>query len=465
MFERLKSSFGATIKWVKTAITQPRHELTRWESAARFAYDLGRYGERQLRQDKAPQMASALSFHTLFGLLPVLVVATVVARTLLGRDEFMGMADRVLSSLGLYTIDLARASEDATAAAAPTDSIGLWLHNLIDQSMGLNLAALGWVGLLVVMYTAISLMVTVENSFNAIYRAPEGRPWVRRVPLYWFVLTISPIAIGITIMIDGAFTSMFDSFPLWGWLLKIINIIWTLVMIWLIMYGAYSLIPNTRVQRTSTLVGSLVAALTIYILIQGLGVYFDRAVSFSKVYGSLGLIPLFMFWVYLMWLAILFGLEVAAILHNLQGRRLDELEKKPAASQPLGLIDPAAVVTLMQQIAEKFEQGQSIASHEIAGTLGMAESQVARIIEHLERSGLLFKVERPEDTWTLSRPPDQISVETLLETAFGLADEGRTACGSILLARLRTAQLKAASEFNLAALVRGEGASLDLLTN
>ena len=59
---------------LQEAIVQPRHELDRWQKAARFVYDLGRCGLRQLDNDRATQMAAALAFRTLFGLMPVLVV-------------------------------------------------------------------------------------------------------------------------------------------------------------------------------------------------------------------------------------------------------------------------------------------------------------------------------------------------------------------------------------------------------
>ena len=101
MFKRITQWIDAFLNWLGRAVSQPRDELTRWEQAARFAYDLGRHGARQLQQDRAPQMAAALAYRTLFGLLPVLVVATVVARAIMGPTEFLDLAGRVVESLGL----------------------------------------------------------------------------------------------------------------------------------------------------------------------------------------------------------------------------------------------------------------------------------------------------------------------------------------------------------------------------
>jgi membrane protein len=57
----------------------------------------------------------------------------------------------------------------------------------------LNLETLGWIGLAVMIYAAVAMMVTIENCFNTIYRAPEGRSWLRRLPTYWTVLTLGPL--------------------------------------------------------------------------------------------------------------------------------------------------------------------------------------------------------------------------------------------------------------------------------
>ncbi len=80
----LRRNANAAFHWLKRVVSQPREELNRWQQAARFAYDLGRFGARQLRHDQAPQMAAALAFRALLGLVPVLVVGTVLilARTI-----------------------------------------------------------------------------------------------------------------------------------------------------------------------------------------------------------------------------------------------------------------------------------------------------------------------------------------------------------------------------------------------
>ena len=87
--DRLESLLG----WMRRVITQPFNELNRWQRAVRFGYDLGRFGARQLKHDRAQHMAAALSFRTLFSLLPVLVVATLLVKGLIGLEPFLAMAE------------------------------------------------------------------------------------------------------------------------------------------------------------------------------------------------------------------------------------------------------------------------------------------------------------------------------------------------------------------------------------
>src|SRR5438552_11486798 len=194
-----------TLQWFKQAVTEPRHQLDRTERFVRYSYELGVHGYKALRRDNAPQMAAALSFRMLFALLPVLVVSAVFTKGLRGPDEFINLAHRIIDGFGLYNQYPTSLSGEPTTGV----SFGSSLEDLVRKISSIDLSALGWVGLLVVVYSAIGLMVTIENSFNAIYGAPEGRSWVRRVPMYWLVLTLGPLFIGVTAWMGRQFGQFF----------------------------------------------------------------------------------------------------------------------------------------------------------------------------------------------------------------------------------------------------------------
>jgi membrane protein len=448
MLQKVREFIAGALRWLTHVIRQPREELDRWQRAVRYAYDLGRYGARQLQEDRAPQMAAALAYQALFALIPVFVVAMILVRGIIGVPRFLGWTETLLASAGLSTVTISRPA----GVGAETQSISLqdWLEGLIGQAGRVDLAAVGWVGGIVIAYAAISMLVTIENSFNTIYRAPEGRPWARRVPLYWFLLTVSPIALSLTAVLHTWVETWADDLG-WGPLFAgLVTIAWSISVGWLFWFGVYSLVPNTRVDVRASAAGALVCVVLLEIGKRTLGAYMSNAFAVSQLYGSLGLIPLFMFWIYLMWLAVLFGLEVSATLQFLGHRVHEEMETRRLA---VGLIEPAAVVSVMQVIAEEFAAGQPATQRHIADRTRLPERVVGSIMQELCAIGLLHRLEREQSAVCLALPADQVTADRLMDVGFRLADGGGERWVSAFAERLRQQQRELARQFTLSALV------------
>lgn len=447
--------------WLKRVVTQPRSELTRWQKAARFTYDLGRHGARQLKEDNAPQMAAALSFRTLFALFPIVVVSTVLFQGLRGVDRFHELVGDLVEGAGLDDVQVVPLNGPVEDGEQPdTMSLGEWVQEFISQVGDVNLETLGWIGLAVLIYAAIAMMATIEDAFNTIYRAPEGRSWLRRVPVFWTVLTVAPIAVGLIFFLDARVDSYIQAMggP-WQWIAWIAGGVWSFTIIWLTMLGLYVIVPNTRVAIRQALIGALVAA----ILIQGgksfIGGYIATFLTTRQLYASLGLVPLFMFWLYIMWLVVLFGLEVAATLQSLGGRRLEEVENNRHRT---GVLDPASILLVMEEIARQFMQGKTASLRRIAEFTSMPESTVAEMVKRLQDAQLVHRVDQDRDTSavTLARPPERITADELMAVGFAMADDGRPHGKSDMLKRLREAQQALAADATLASMMQGSGEEL-----
>jgi membrane protein len=442
----LRRIIESTMRWLKRVITQPREELDRWQAAVRFAHDLGRFGARQLQHDRAQQMAAALSFRTLFGLLPVLVVATVLVKALGTQESFVEPLSRLLEFWGLDNVRLEAGVEGGSA------TLDVWLSERAREAIeNVNVAAIGWVGVAITIYAAISLVVTVEDCFNVIYRASQGRPWKYRVPLYWFLLTISPLILVCSGYVNSRFEELLVQLDTYQWLATTVDVLWSVFAIWLLMLTAYMLFPSTKVHWRPAMIGALVSAILLEIGKRTMGMYLANALSLSQLYGSLGLIPLFMFWVYLMWLAVLFCLQVSSTLQHLHGRQLAELEQRRRESS---MIDPAVVPVIMKAIAERFREGRTTGTEHITGATGVPDVVTERIVDQLVAEELLHRVADSERTVALSRPPDEIPVQQLLDIAFKAADlDVDDQRATQLLERLRTAQKDASAGVTLATLL------------
>lgn len=440
------------LRWIGHVIRQPLDELNRWQRAARFAYDLSRHGARQLREDRAPQMAAALAFQTLFALVPVLVVVMLIVQAFMPLQEFNGLVGKMLAWAGMT--DVTVTVPDGIAAEPQDTSLQVWLTELIRQAADTNLKFVGWIGGGVIVYSAISMLVTIETSFNTVYRAPEGRPWSRRVPLYWFLITISPAAIYATtvahLMVEG-WARDFAGVP---WFIEVVHVAWSLTIGWLFWFVVYSLVPNTTVSLQSSAIGALVCAVLLEIAKRSLGAYLSNAFTISQLYGSLGLVPLFMFWVYLMWLFILFGLEVSATLQFLDNRALEEIEKRRATT---GLVEPAAVVSVMEVVAEGFRDGQPMLQRKIADRTGVPEQAVAKIVQELCKSGLLHRIDRDQNTVCLAQSPENVTADRLMDIGYRLADGAGERRISEFAERLREHQRSLAKSITLESLVPADG--------
>ena len=153
---------------------------------------LGKFCLAHLAEARAAQMAAALSFRMLFGILPVLVVGTLVVKSVMG-EEFPIFVTRMIEAAGMDGVSLVR--PDVSDGGTTTVPLGSWVNEMVAYAASLNLAAIGWIGVGTVAFSAIWLLVAIEESFNIVCRAPRGRAWMRRVLVYWFLLTFGPLAL------------------------------------------------------------------------------------------------------------------------------------------------------------------------------------------------------------------------------------------------------------------------------
>jgi membrane protein len=186
--------------------------------------------------------------------------------------------------------------------------------------MDVNIAALTWIGVLVLIYSAIALMVNIENCFNVICRSKTGRSWLKRIPTYWFILTFGPVAAAVGLWADQQVALMIDEVVGWQWLLLVAQKVWSFLLCWGVLMLLYRTIPTSKLGSTSVMIGAAIATLLLMLGQATLSLYFNHAISLKQMYGSLGLLPIFMFWLYLMWLIILLGLQVSSILESVSDR-------------------------------------------------------------------------------------------------------------------------------------------------
>jgi membrane protein len=439
-------------EWTTRVVTHPREELTHWQATARFWYDLARVGARQLREDRALQMAAALAFHTLFALMPLAIVSTALFKGIQGVDTLRSLVHQMVQTAGLDAVRVMPANPGG-AAGDEGISLGAWLEDMVAKFGTIDLETLGLVGFAVMMYAAVAMMVTVEDCFNTIYRAPQGRSWLRRVPVYWTVLTVGPIGIALLFLVDSHVGRWLSTVDASHGILRVLGVLWSIGLITVMLLGTFVLLPNTFVSWRSAVGGAFVSAVLLHVGKVGLAAYINNAFSFSHLYGPLGFVPVLMIWTYAMWICILFGVEVAAIVQRLGGRR-DELEDLERLRLRTGMIDATSVLFLMEVVAEGFASGQAVSLGRVVDETGLPEPVAAEILQKLVVQGFVHRVASIEPAYTLARPPEEISADSLIEFGCGMLHERNGRRTSRTVEALRHAQRRLAANTTLAGLAR-----------
>ncbi|MDX1385567.1 MAG: YihY/virulence factor BrkB family protein, partial [Thermoanaerobaculia bacterium] len=182
---------ATTAGWhVRQLLTRPGEELSLLHRTAAFWIRLSISCARKLRRDRASQVAAALTYQTLFSLVPTVVLALLLFSSVQGLD---GASERARSSVIDFV--LPDSLVGATAAGEEVSGTGseefddareilrVRIDELLQRLEEVNLAGIGLIGLAAFLYGATSLMSTIEGSFNSIYQAEETRPLTIRLHL------------------------------------------------------------------------------------------------------------------------------------------------------------------------------------------------------------------------------------------------------------------------------------------
>jgi membrane protein len=258
-----------------------------------------------------------------------------------------------------------------------------------------------------------------------ICHAPQDRAIFRRIPLYWTAVTVGPVLLYSSFRFQHRLVATVEHLGGGGQVASIVGFIFALLSTWLFLLGLYKLMPYTKVDTTAAAIGSIIATVFWTIVTHLFGAYvnwsFSRESStFTVVYGSLGLIPLFMLWIHALWVIVLYGLEVTRTL-MIVGVRLDR--GLPVLDDLPPMTDPASIVPVVKVIADRFEQGRLTDVSHIVDRTHFSPAAVEILLKGLVQDGVIYRVdERRRQGFSLARPPARITTDQLMQTAMRLTD-------------------------------------------
>ena len=254
--------------------------------------------------------------------------------------------------------------------------------------------------------------MTIEQTFNDIWGVQQGRSIWRQVVYYWTWITLGPLVILGAVAFTGTaeFSHWSGKFAFLHGSEKILIELAPFVILWVGFGLLYGLMPNTRVRFHAALVGGIVGG-TLWQLNSLLNtMYLSRVVTYSKIYGALGILPVFLLGVYFSWLIVLFGAQVSFAVQNVHvfiqkraSERLDQAGRELLACR---------IVLLT---AQRFLSGEPPhGREELADKLGAPLQLLNRIAARLVDGGVLLEVANTESALAPARPPESITVTDVL---------------------------------------------------
>lgn len=498
---RLIRIVTGTFGTAKDEVFSLESNLTRFEKFVHFWVMVW----QSFVRNRCPVRASALSFTTLLGLIPMLAVAMSVTTMFLkseGQEQIQTFVERFVQQMIPSPVveygpppPPTVASQDTnlpptapvepglatTTSDQPTNAIAApirddrvdaaqkeaakYIHNLIQNAYS---GRIGVVGVVLLFWTAIVMLTRVEETFNDIWGVTHGRNWLSRVVLYWATITLGPLLlVGAVGLASGSYFQKTRALltdvpflePVISQLLPVLVISTTFALF-------YKLMPNTKVNFGAALVGGALAgtawhSFNVFSLYLG-----SRAVNASKLYGGLALIPLLMLGLYTVWVIVLFGAQVAYAFQNresyLQERMAENVNQRGREFVAL---------RLMTCIGQHFHQGQPPATVQLmARELGIPTKLVQQVLHTLLAARLVVEVHGAEAGYAPARPLETINGHHILLAMRATQGQELVTRDEPVrtevygeFARIQAAEKEAASSVTMLALIHRAQARLELV--
>lgn len=289
---------------------------------------------RRFRDDNCFETAGALSYTTLFAIVPLL---SAVLAMLSLFPAFTALRDTLSNFIFRNFVPGAG------------DTVQGYLLQFADNASKLTV-----VGILVLFVSALLMMASIEDRLNRIWRVPVPRKGGSRFLMYWAALTLGPLLIVLAVAASSwVFAQPFlkgaDQSGVFG--LNVIKVM-PFASTWAGLALMYALIPNRRVRWRDALTGALVAALLFELARTLFALYVSSIANYNEVYGALAAIPIFLIWVFLSWVIVLLGATLTAALTAFEYRRNDEL--LPEGCEFVGLL------RVLQRFASAQRSGEGL---------------------------------------------------------------------------------------------------------
>ncbi|ATI03573.1 MULTISPECIES: YihY/virulence factor BrkB family protein [Cycloclasticus] len=365
--------------------------------------------------------AMSLVYTTLLSIVPLLALSFSVLKAMGVHNEIEPFLFQFLAPLG----------EQGT-------QIG---ENIIGFIDNIKVGVLGSVGLGLLIYTVLSLVQKIENAFNMIWHVETTRSIGERFSSYLSVILIGPVmmvsAIGVTATImSSSIVTYFATIEPFGSLI----VLATKLLPYLMVMGAftfiYMFVPNTRVRLSAALIGAIVAGF----LWESSGLLFATFVvnstKYTAIYSSFAVVIMLLIWLYISWLILLFGSNLAFYVQNPSSLRVDRggFEISNRVKERIALL-------LMQLIGEKHYAGEKPPTMaDLTGDISAPHTVVRYVLKKLIAQHLVIGTNETPVAYLPAKSLDVLLLSDVIQ-AVRCAEEDHFLAANVLTLKSQSLEL------------------------
>ncbi|WP_101759963.1 YihY family inner membrane protein [Oceanicoccus sp. KOV_DT_Chl] len=299
--------------------------------------DLIRYVYRRYHSDGCNNSAAALTYMTLFAVVPLTTVMYAILSAVPAFQEVGLQIQQIIFD---------------NFVPATGQGIEKYLEQFSQQARKLTGVGVVFLGI-----TAVLMLKNIEKTFNAIWKTRENRSGIASFLLYWAILSLGPIFIGLAIGISTYLLSLkviaeqVEMLSIGPQLLRftpylLISAAFTLI---------FTAVPNCRVPIKHAIIGGLISAL-IFEVAKQLFTGIVSNTSYQTIYGTFATVPLFLLWIYLSWIIVLAGAEFVYALGGFKSEANERFN------------DFTLCVAVLELLWRKHQQGNTVSEHDLMRT-------------------------------------------------------------------------------------------------
>ena len=351
---------------------------------------------RELANGQLNLRAMSLVYTTLLSLVPLLAVSFSVLKAFGVHNQIEPLLYNLMSPLGEQGHEI--------------------VENIIGFVDNMRVGVLGAIGLGLLIYTVISLIQKIEETFNYVWQSKGTRSFARRFSDYLSVVLVGPVlvftALGstATLMNSEVVQSIVAIEPFGS-----ILIFMTKMVPFMLIIGAftfvYMFVPNTRVKLSAAFVGALVGGALWQISGMVFAGFAAGSTKYAAIYSGFAILILFMIWLYLSWLILLIGAQVAFFAQYPEQIRLGN-RRIPLT----GRFQEELAMMVLYRIAERFVHGGepcSIAC--LTDELDVPGERIAESLRMLQERGLVMEAGSEVSVYLLVHDPASMSLSGILD--------------------------------------------------